>query len=77
MNIAVLDEDHRFRITEHGGQSYVSAMSGGINQYEITITLDAQEVAPLLADKAKRIALAALMTPNSDEFAERQVALPS
>lgn len=67
------NRDHMATLFERDGQAYLTVTVGGVGQYEITITVPAEDLAFYRDDPDTLIALARDVATRTSAYAHRQV----
>lgn len=73
MSILYRNRDYMFTLFEKESQVYLTVVSGGVAQYEVTITVPPEDVDIYLKDENKLIALAKDVATRTNAYEERIV----
>ena len=73
MTILLSSNRYMFDVFELNGQHYMTVTTGGVAQYDITITLTQAEVDSFADDENKAIALSIDVVTRTPAYAARQV----
>lgn len=73
MTILYKNNPHMFTVFEIEGENYLTATTGGVGQYEITMRLTKEEVASFLEDENKAIAISRDFVTRTAAYESRLV----